>query len=76
MIELHLAEVLERRGRTVYWLWKETNIRYATLWQISRGSVRLLNLEVLDRLCEALKCQPGELIVRVDETRKGRKRGK
>lgn len=76
MIKLRLSEILQDRGRTVYWLWKKTDIRYATIWQMSRGKVSLLNLDVLDRLCEALECQPGDLIVRVSSTKKQGKRGK
>ena len=75
MIRLQLNELLEQRGQTIYWLWKQTGIRYATIWQMGKGEVARLNLDVLDRVCEALECQPGDLLVRV-ESRKARKRGK
>jgi putative transcriptional regulator len=75
MIRLQLNELLEQRGQTIYWLWKQTGIRYATIWQMGKGKVERLNLDVLDRVCEALECQPGDLLIRV-ESRKTRKRGK
>jgi putative transcriptional regulator len=75
MITIRLAEVLEDRGQTVYWLWKQTGIRYATVWQISKGDIARLNLDALDRICEVLECQPGDLLVRVQD-RKKRRRGK
>jgi putative transcriptional regulator len=75
MIRLQLNELLEKRGQTIYWLWKQTGIRYATIWQMGKGEVARLNLDVLDRVCEVLECQPGDLLVRV-ETSKKRKRGK
>ena len=75
MIKVRLGEMLDERGRTVYWLWKQTGVRYATVWQMSRGEIARLNLESLDRICEALECQPGDLLVRV-EGPKQRKRGK
>ena len=75
MIRFRLNELLEERGQTIYWLWKQTGIRYATVWQMGKGEVARLNLEALDSICEALECQPGELLVRV-ETPKKRKRGK
>ncbi len=75
MIQFRLIELLEERGQTVYWLWKQTGIRYATIWQMGKSEVARLNLEALDRVCEALECQPGELLMRV-ETPKKRKRGK
>jgi putative transcriptional regulator len=75
MIRLRLAEILEGRGRTVYWLWKETGVRYATIWQMTNGEVARLNLDTLDRICEVLECEPGDLLVRVEDTRL-RKRNK
>ena len=75
MIKFRLNDVLEERGQTVYWLWKQTGIRYATIWQLAKGEASRLNLDALDRICDVLGCQPGDLLVRV-ETRKKRKRGK
>jgi len=74
MIRLQLNEVLAEREQTLYWLWKQTGVRWATIWQMGNGEVSRLSLDVLDRVCEVLKCQPGDLLVRV-ESRK-RKRGK
>lgn len=77
MIEIRLTEALEKRSKSLYWLWKSSGVRYATLWQLSKGEVLRLNLDVLDQICKALDCQPADLLVRVNEakTRK-RKRGK
>jgi len=75
MIKVKLNEMLAKRGHTLYWLWKETGIRYATIWQMAKGEVTRLNLETLDRVCEVLECEPGDLLVR-NENRKVRKRGK
>ncbi len=75
MIAIRLTEILEERGQTVYWLWKQTGIRYATVWQMSKGEIVRLNLDVLDRICAVLECQPGDLLIRVED-RKKRKRGR
>lgn len=75
MISFRLSEILEERGQTLYWLWKQTGVRYATVWQMGQGTVVRLNMDTLDRVCEALECQPGDLLVRA-EGRKTRKRGK
>lgn len=66
VIELRLSEILEKRGRTAYWLAQETGIRYASIWQMSKGDTSRLHIETLDRICEALDCQPGDLLVRVE----------
>ena len=75
MISFRLKEMIEERGQTLYWLWKQTGIRYATIWQMGRGEVARLNVYALDRICETLECQPGDLLVRVEGPKK-RKRGK
>jgi putative transcriptional regulator len=78
MIKFQLNELLENRGQTIYWLWKQTGIRYATVWQMGKGEVARLSVDALDRICEALECQPGDLLVRVEnpKRKKAKKRGK
>lgn len=75
MIRIRLNELLEEKGRTAYWLAKQAGIRYATIWNLSKGDFDRLRAETLDRICEALDCQPGDLLVRVSET-KSRKKGR
>ena len=75
MIKILLNELLREKGRTLYWLAKQSGVRYATIWNMSRGEVGRLSVDALDRICEALDCQPGDLLIRVAKT-KARKRGK
>src|SRR5438128_239215 len=72
VIKLRLTEMLEKRGRTAYWLSKETGIRYASIWQMARGDTERLRIETLDRICGALECQPGDLLVRVETRARGK----
>jgi putative transcriptional regulator len=71
MIKIQLEELLE--GRSLYWLSQQTNIRWATLAAMANGTTQRLNIHDLDAICEALGCQPGDLLLRV-ERKKGRKR--
>ena len=75
MIKVLINEQLQKEGRTLYWLAKQAEVRYATIWNLSRGDVGRLSIDVLDRICEVLDCQPGDLLKRVAEP-KARKRGK
>lgn len=75
VIKIRLNELLEDQERTLYWLSKETGVRYATIWKISKGEVGRLGMDVLERICQALDCQPGDLLVRETKA-KSRKRGK
>ncbi len=70
MIEVRLKQVLEARGRTRYWLGKESGIDYNTLARIERADLsNRIELRVLDEICRALECQPGDILVRVDDSK-------
>ena len=62
MIKIKIDEVLENRGRSFYWLAKETGISHTTLWRLKKGKALGINFETLEKMCEALKCQPGDLL--------------
>ncbi|MBO0857863.1 MAG: helix-turn-helix transcriptional regulator [Chloracidobacterium sp.] len=67
---------LENEGKTAYWLAKETGIHHTTLAQIRNNQNKALNLEYLDRICGVLKCEPGDLLLRVDgAAKKSSKKG-
>lgn len=75
MIEVRLLDLLEARGRSRYWLAKETGIHYKTLARIARAeSSNRIELSTLDKLCRALECQPGDLLVWMDDTKAESKR--
>ncbi len=75
MIEVKLKELLEARGRSRYWLAQETGIQFKTLSRIERAeSSNRIELRVLDEICRALECQPGDILVRVDDSKAESKR--
>jgi len=75
MIEVRLKQLLEARGRTRYWLAKESGIDYNTLARIERAELsNRIELGVLDEICRALECQPGDILVRVDDGKAESKR--
>ncbi|HUS11536.1 MAG TPA: helix-turn-helix transcriptional regulator [Pyrinomonadaceae bacterium] len=70
MIRFQLEKLLGER--TLYWLSQETGVRWATLAAMANGKAQRLDLDALERICAALECQPGDLLIRVE--RKARKR--
>jgi len=40
VIEIRVDKLLEARGRTFYWLAKETGISHSTLWRLKTGRAR------------------------------------
>jgi putative transcriptional regulator len=68
MIKVELEKLLE--GRSLYWLSQQTGIRWATLKGMLNGKAQRINLEDLDLICDALECQPGDLLVRSSAKRR------
>jgi putative transcriptional regulator len=63
MIVPRLDKVLAKEKRTFYWLSKETGISHTTLWRLKKGKAVGINFETLEKICRALKCQPGDVLL-------------
>jgi putative transcriptional regulator len=63
MIILRLSELLTERNLTAYALAKKTGLHQSVISKIRRNESQALRLDVLDKLCAALECQPGDLLV-------------
>ena len=75
MIEVRLKDLLEARGRTRYWLEKESGIHYNTLARIERAELsNRIELRVLEEICRALECEPGDILIWVDDSKAESKR--
>jgi len=71
MIVPRLDKVLAKEKRTFYWLAKETGVSHTTLWRIKKGKAAGINFDTLEKICRALKCQPGDVLyLAKDETPK------
>ena len=64
MVTIILKEILEKRGKSMYQLSKETGIRPNTVgqWVNSPGTVKSITVDTLDRFCEALDCEIEDII--------------
>ena len=62
-VEIRLRDVRRKQGLTQVQLAKRTRIDQATLSRIESGTSSI-SLDLLDRLCKALKCEPGDILVR------------
>ena len=74
MIEIRLDGLLEERGRTFYWLAKETGISHSTLWRLKKGKSVGINFSTLERICLLLSCQPGDVLRLGSQKKTGRGR--
>jgi putative transcriptional regulator len=61
MVKLRLSELLKEKGRTAYWLAKETRMSQGVVWNMVSGKTRAIHFETVSRICEALDCTPADL---------------
>jgi putative transcriptional regulator len=62
MIRCRLKEVLKRKGWSRYKLQQLTGITYPTLHALYHERSKGYRADVLNKLCNALKCTPGDLL--------------
>lgn len=74
MIELRIDELLEARGRTFYWLAKETGISHTTLWRLKKGKALGINFSTLESICRTLNCQPGDVLRLASDKKAGERK--
>ncbi len=63
MIILMLDEVLKEKGKTAYQVAKSTGLHQSVVSKLRRNEAKMIALDVLDRLCDELDCEPSDLIV-------------
>jgi len=73
MIDIRIDHILKEQGRTFYWLAKQTGISHTTLWRLKKGKALGINFITLEKLCETLACQPGDVVTFIN-TKKQRAR--
>jgi putative transcriptional regulator len=76
MVEIRMDKLLIELGRTFYWLAKETGISHSTLWRLKKGKALGINFSTLESICQALECQPGDVLKLADGKKTGGKRGR
>jgi len=62
-IEIRLDRLLAERGITLTELANEVGITLANLSILKNGRARAIRFSTLTALCDALDCQPGDLMV-------------
>ena len=69
---MRFDELLKARGKSLYWLAKEADIAYTTLWKLKKADSQGISFGVLDRVCDTLNCEPGDVLTRIRNERKSK----
>ena len=61
MIKTNIQNLLDKKGRTRYWLVKEMQTTYKTVNKLCDNTLTGVQLETIEKLCDILECSPNDL---------------
>lgn len=70
MIIINLDVMLARRKMSVTELSRRVGITMANISVLKNGHARAVRIDTLDKICTALRCQPGDLLEYRDDDQK------
>ncbi|WP_164173986.1 helix-turn-helix transcriptional regulator [Ruminococcus flavefaciens] len=68
MLKLNVIELLEEKGRTKYWLYKQLGMSYQNFSRMINNETCSIKYENIEAMCQLLECTPNELFVFTDES--------
>ena len=63
MIKLDVLRLLEEKGKTKYWLYKQLGMSYQNFSKMVNNQTRSIRYENIETICLLLECTPNELFV-------------
>lgn len=67
IIRLRIKEILEKKGKSNYWLSQQLGMCYRNYHNIVTNQTSAIRFETMERLCEILEISVGELFEQIDE---------
>lgn len=61
MVRLNVVALLEKKGRSKYWLYKQLGMSYQNFSRMVNNETQSIRLERIETLCLLLDCTPNEL---------------
>lgn len=62
MIIINIDVMLAKRKMSVTELSEKVGITMANISILKNGKAKAIKIDTLDKICEALKCQPGDIL--------------
>ncbi len=63
MIRLNVLELLEKRGKTKYWLNKQLGMSYTNFTRMVNNETQSIQYKNIEIMCLLLDCTPNDLFV-------------
>lgn len=67
MIKLDVLNLLEKQGKTKYWLYKQLGMSYQNFNKMINNQTKSIRYENIETMCLLLQCTPNELFKITDE---------
>ncbi len=67
MIKLKALELLDKKGKTKYWLYKQLGMSYQDFSKMINNQTKSIRYENIETLCLLLDCTPNELFEITEE---------
>lgn len=61
MVKLNVLSLLEKEGRTKYWLYKQLGMSYQNFSRMVNNQTKSIRYETIETLCLIFNCTPNEL---------------
>ena len=67
MIKLKVLELLNKNGKTKYWLYKQMGMSYQNFSKMINNQTKSIRYENIEALCEIFDCVPNDLFEITEE---------
>ncbi len=67
MIKLRVLQLLEKNGKTKYWLYKQLGMSYQNFNKMVNNQTKSIRYENIETMCLLLNCKPNDLFEITEE---------
>ena len=67
MLKLNALDLLEKRGKTKYWLYKQMGMSYQNFTRMINNQTKSIKYDNLEAMCYIFECRLDELLVFTDD---------
>ncbi len=61
-MKLTVLQMLEKRGKTKYWLYKQMDMSYQNFSRMVNNQTKSIHFEYLEAMCQILECMPNDIL--------------
>ena len=67
MVKVNIKDILKEKGKTKYWLVKESELNYQSISDIMNNQTTAIRFDTMEKLCAVLECTPNDLFTIISD---------